>query len=54
MMDGQQPKTPWEIEKAKEKKFDEQVRDIMNKRRITYQEAEHLLKSGQKALFDFR
>ena len=52
MVDRQ--KTAWELEREKEKRFDEEVRTIMNKRRITYQEAEQLLKTGQKALFDFR
>lgn len=49
-----QPKTAWEVQRDKEKKFDEQVRDLMNKRRITYQEAEQMLKVGQKGLFEFR
>ena len=46
--------TSWEKQKQKEKKFEEKVRDIMSQRRITYQEAEELVKNGQKALFDFR
>jgi len=57
MIEGHQittPKTTWEMQRDKEKKFDEQVRDLMNRRRITYQEAEQMLKVGQKGLFDFR
>ncbi|MBU0461567.1 MAG: hypothetical protein KJ574_03190 [Nanoarchaeota archaeon] len=51
---GDRFKTSWELEKEKEKQFEEKVRELMNRRRITYQEAEHLLKSGQKALFEFK
>ncbi|MBI5398920.1 hypothetical protein HZB03_05640 [Candidatus Woesearchaeota archaeon] len=33
--------------------FEEKVRTLMNKRRITYQEAEQLIKVGQKSIFEF-
>jgi len=51
---GARIKTSWEIEREKERMFEERVRDLMNKHRITYQEAEQLIKTGQKGLFDFR
>lgn len=40
---------PWEKEDESEAK----IRQIMNSRKITYQEAEKLVKQGQKALFEF-
>jgi hypothetical protein len=33
--------------------FEQKVRTLMNKRSITYQEAEHLIKAGQKSIFEF-
>lgn len=48
------PKTEWEMQQEKERRMEEQVRDLMHKRRITYQEAEHMIKSGQKGLLDFK
>ncbi|MBI4738137.1 hypothetical protein HY772_00995 [Candidatus Woesearchaeota archaeon] len=33
--------------------FEEKVRTLMNKQRITYQEAERLTKAGQKSIFEF-
>ena len=33
--------------------FDDKVRQIMFKRKITYQEASELVKAGQKSIFEF-
>jgi hypothetical protein len=38
---------------SKDEMFDDKVRQIMFKRRITYQEAAELVKAGQKAIFEF-
>jgi len=32
---------------------EEKIRELMNKRRITYQEAEQLISAGQKSIFEF-
>ncbi|MBW2967285.1 hypothetical protein KY362_02250 [Candidatus Woesearchaeota archaeon] len=34
-------------------RFEEKVRALMFKRRITYQEAAQIVKQGQKSVFDF-
>ena len=39
--------------KSADQMFEEKVRDLMNKRKITYQEAEQLLKAGQKSIWEF-
>ena len=46
--------TPYEREQELERRREERIRELMNKRRITYQEAEKLVKDGQRALGDFR
>lgn len=40
-------------QKKKEQSHEEQVRELMNRRRITYQEAEGLIKAGQRSIGDF-
>ncbi|MBT7903379.1 hypothetical protein HN587_05950 [Candidatus Woesearchaeota archaeon] len=42
-----------EQKKTEEETFETQVRALMNKRRITYDEAEQLLKAGQKSIWEF-
>ena len=39
--------------KSDDEMFEEKVRDLMHKRKITYQEAEQLLKAGQKSIWEF-
>ena len=44
----------WDREKkSDEQVFEDKVRDIMYKRRITYQEAANLVKKGQRSIFEF-
>ncbi len=44
----------WEQrQQPKEETFDEKVREIMFKRRITYIEAADLVKNGQKSLGEY-
>ncbi len=44
----------WERERKNEEEiFENKVRDIMYKRRITYQEAANLVKKGQRSIFEF-
>lgn len=44
----------WERKQQnKEDVFEEKVRDLMFKRRITYQEASELVEKGQRSLGDF-
>ncbi|MBT5021820.1 hypothetical protein HOK51_10435 [Candidatus Woesearchaeota archaeon] len=45
----------WEEQnkKSEETILDEKVRELMFKRRITYQEAEQLIKAGQKSIWEF-
>ncbi len=40
-------------EKNEEELFEDKVRQLMYKRRITYQEAAQLVKNGQKSIFEF-
>ena len=47
MMFGREPP------KKKEQSFEDKVRALMNKRKITYQEAEGLVKAGQRSIGDF-
>ena len=37
----------------KEHLREEKIRSIMNQRRITYQEAEQIVESGQKSIWDY-
>ena len=43
----------WDNKSTEEEAFDEKVRQIMFKRKITYQEAADLIKKGQKSIFEF-
>jgi len=43
----------WEKKQEDEKVLDEKVRNIMNNRSITYQEAAGIVKAGQKSIFEF-
>jgi hypothetical protein len=43
----------WDKKTSKEDIFEDKVRQIMFKRRITYQEASELVKAGQKSIFEF-
>ncbi|HII72460.1 TPA: hypothetical protein HA265_06920 [Candidatus Woesearchaeota archaeon] len=44
----------WEKPKRSEEDvMEEKIRNIMLKRRITYQEASQLVKAGQKSIFEF-
>ena len=44
----------WEKkQKSGEDAFDEQVRELMFKRKITYQEAAELVEKGQRSIGDF-
>jgi hypothetical protein len=43
----------WDRRTTEEEAFDEKVRQLMYKRKITYQEAADLLKKGQKSIFEF-
>ncbi len=46
-------KTSWQTRNAKEDIFEDKVRQLMYKRKITYQEASQLIKNGQRSVFDF-
>ncbi|MBI5881068.1 hypothetical protein HZB90_02965 [archaeon] len=47
-------KPSWERKMPnQEEMLDDKVRQIMYKRKITYQEASQLVKKGQKAIFEF-
>jgi hypothetical protein len=44
----------WERQRpTKEETFEDKVRQLMYKHRITYQEAEKMVKKGQKSLGEF-
>jgi hypothetical protein len=43
----------WDRKPTEEEAFDEKVRQLMYKRKITYQEAAELIKNGQKSIFEF-
>ncbi len=44
----------WERQpKSAEDLREEKIRDIMNRRGLTYQEAEQLVLAGQKSIFEF-
>ncbi|MBW2964113.1 hypothetical protein KY363_01520 [Candidatus Woesearchaeota archaeon] len=43
----------WDKKPTEEEILDEKVRQLMYKRRITYQEAADLIKKGQRSIFEF-
>ena len=43
----------WDKKPTEEDILDEKVRELMYKRKITYQEAAELIKNGQKSIFEF-
>lgn len=43
----------WEQKKKLEDVFEDKVRQLMYKRKITYQEAAEMVKKGQRSLGDF-
>lgn len=43
----------WDRKPSEEEAFDEKVRQLMFKRKITYQEAADLIKKGQRSIFEF-
>jgi len=46
-------KPSWERKPQKEDILDDKVRQLMYKRRITYQEAASLIQNGQKSIGEF-
>jgi hypothetical protein len=46
-------KGSWNKKPSHEQVFDDKVRQLMYKRKITYQEASELVKNGQKAVWEF-
>ncbi|NQU78250.1 hypothetical protein HQ545_00620 [Candidatus Woesearchaeota archaeon] len=47
-------KPSWNMQRpSKEEVFDDKVRQLMYKRKITYQEAAELITNGQRAISEF-
>lgn len=46
-------KPRWEQRRSPEEVFDDKVRQLMYKRKITYQEASELVKKGQRSIMEF-
>lgn len=43
----------WDKKQTEDEILDDKVRQLMYKRRITYQEAADLIKKGQRSIFEF-
>ena len=46
-------KRQWQQRRTPEEAFEDKVRQLMYKRKITYQEAAELVKKGQKSIWEF-
>ncbi len=46
-------KPSWQQRRSPEEILDDKVRELMYKRKITYQEASELVKKGQKSIWEF-